>query len=466
MRKSLGINNCGIRTMLKLGQFERVGKDGVGNVRSKNAQSMAYFKGCLYLGVTHHTGEGPEDAARILRYRPELNEWQEVYRSPLVEWDEKATASHVYLFGRSNQKGKQIAEEVPLHRGFRGMVVFQGKSDKTPALYVGTISHWGGQILRSEDGKHFESVSEPGLGNADVLSFRSLVEFNGRLFASHTGSVSEETLDRNFSETTTIYVSDDPASGQWRQAMPISFGDFNNKAIFGMTVYHGNLYAGTGNPARGFQIWKTAAEGKPPYEWQPVLVDGAYRYNLNEVAIAMVEFKDALYIGSGIPGLGYDKTYDVGPAAAELIRLNSDGSWDLIVGSPRFTPDGFKVPLSAMGPGFDDPENTVFWSMGVHNGSLYVGTNNVRPWKIAMRGGEEMHGGSQFWATNDGEKWQPISMDGFGNHYAIGIRTMMSTPHGFFIGTSNHQEIEKLWHRRASKKLIPAVGGAEIWLGR
>jgi hypothetical protein len=453
--------------MLQLKEFERIGKDGVGNERSKNAQSMAYFNGYLYLGVTHHNGEGPMDSARILRYLQKTGEWEEVYRSPLVEADTRATASHIYLIGKSNDKlQSKIHDKVPLYRGYRGMVVFQGKSDKAPVLYVGTISHWGAQILRSEDGINFEAVSEPGLGNPDMLSFRNLVDFNGKLFAAHTGSITGEVLDRNFSDTTTIYATDDPASGNWQEAMPTSFGDENNKAIFGMTVFNGCLYAGTGNPARGFQIWKTAANGNAPYEWEPVLVDGAYRYNLNEVAISMTAYKGALYIGTGIPGLGYDKTHDVGPAAAELIRLNTDGSWDLIVGSPRFTPDGLKVPYSAMGPGFDDFDNTVLWSMGVHNDSLYIGTNNVTPWKYAMRGEQQMKGGSQFWATDDGENWKAVTMDGFGNHFAIGIRTMVSTPEGFFVGTSNHQEVEKLWYKRTRKSGSPGVGGLEIWFAR
>ncbi len=449
--------------MLERPRFQQVGTDGVGNPRSKNAQSMAWFDGHVYLGVTHHAGEGPEDAARILRYDPEHAEWLEVFRSPMVKADSRASASHVYMFGKTDAKA--VATQVPLYRGYRGMAVYQGKSDRKPSLYVGAISHWGARILRSEDGLHFTPVAEPGLGDPNLLSFRSLVVFNDHLFAAHTGSISGEVMDRNFSDTTSIYVSDDPGGGDWHLAMPLNFGDANNKAIFGLTVFGEHLYAGTGNPEEGFQVWRTAAQGKPPFKWECVMNRGAYRHTLNEVAIAMAAFKGALYIGTGIPGLGYDKTYDVGPAAAELIRLNADGSWDLIVGTPRFTPDGLKVPLSAMGPGFDDTQNTVFWSMGVHDGSLYVGTNNVRPWKIAMRGDREMVGGAQLWASDDGENWQAVTLDGFGNHFAIGIRTQLSTPLGFFVGTSNHQEIEKVWRRRTGARGETGAGGTEIWLG-
>lgn len=447
--------------MLKTDRFERVGHGGIGNPRSKNAQSMAFFKEQLYLGVTHHSGEGPMDAARILRLDPATAEWEVVYQSPLVTADERASASHVYQIGRT--RSQETHEHVPLFRGFRGMVVFQGKGDPEPALYVGTVSHWGAQILRSVDGENFIPVIEPGLGNPDLLSFRQLVPFRDRLFAAPAGSISGEVMDRNFGESSTVFVADDPAGGSWREAMPTSLGDMNNKAIFGMTVFNDQLHVGTGNPRSGFQVWRTQAEGEPPYQWQCVLRNGAWRHNLNEVAIALVPFKDALYIGTGIPGLGYDKSHDVGPGAAELIRLNADDSWDLIVGSPRFTPDGLQVPLAAMGPGFDDPMNTVFWSIGTHNGSIYVGTNNVRPWRVALNAKPEMAGGSQLWGSDDGENWEPVTLDGFGNPYAIGIRTQLSTPHGFFVGTSNHAEIEGLWQRRTGKKGTQRLGGLEIW---
>lgn len=453
--------------MLRLEQFTRVGHSGLGNPRSKNAQSIAFFGGRLCLGVTHHSGEGPEDCARILQYDPPTNKWEVVYKSPLVKADRRAHATHNYLFEAiRRQRGRPVHDEVPLYRGYRGMVVFKGKSDAKPALYVGTVSHWGAQILRSADGEHFEAVGEPGLGSPNVLSFRSMVEFSGRLFVAETGSINGDLLDRNFGAATSIHVSDDPASGRWELAMIPGFGDANNKAAFNIAVFNGYLYVGTGNPETGFQIWRTKAEGKAPFFWEPVMKNGAFRYNLNEATVSMVVFKDALYIGSGIPGLGYDKTHNVGPGAAELIRINRDGSWDIVVGTRRFTPFGLKLPLSGMAPGFNDLDNTVFWSMAVHEDSLYVGTNNICAWRVVLRGGMRMEGGAQLWATNNGEDWQPVTLDGFGNPFATGFRSMLSTPFGFFVGTSNHGELEKVWYRQVGERGNPRAGGTEIWLGK
>src|SRR3954454_16491416 len=98
-----------------------------------------------------------------------------------------------------------------------------------------------------------------------------------------------------------------------------------------MAAFDDHLYVGTHNPFRGFQVWKTRG-GEKPYTWERVVTDGAHRGNLNEVAISMVPFKGALYVGSGIQNGGFDRTYQIGPAAPELIRIHPDGTWDLIVG--------------------------------------------------------------------------------------------------------------------------------------
>jgi hypothetical protein len=56
---------------------------------------------------------------------------------------------------------------------------------------------------------------------------------------------------------------------------------------------------------------------------------------LNQAAVSMIGFRDALYVGTGIQNGGYDWRNKIGPAAAEIIRVNADGSWDIIVGNAR-----------------------------------------------------------------------------------------------------------------------------------
>ena len=64
--------------------FRLIGADGIGNHRAKVAHAMAWFRDALYLGCTHHRGEGPQDRARILRYTPASEQWDDVLESPVL----------------------------------------------------------------------------------------------------------------------------------------------------------------------------------------------------------------------------------------------------------------------------------------------------------------------------------------------------------------------------------------------
>src|SRR5262249_32526162 len=141
---------------------------------------------------------------------------------------------------------------VPRDSGFRSMCVFQGCSDSAPALYVTTMSRTGSVFLRSEDGSRFEQVSEPGLGNQDVYSYRGLTSFNGRLSAWPPGILPATYFARNLAPEALVYVSDDPASGKWFRASEPGFGDPGNEAVYCLCAAHDRLYAGTANPDRGF----------------------------------------------------------------------------------------------------------------------------------------------------------------------------------------------------------------------
>ncbi len=422
--------------MLDPSTIRTIGEQGIGNTRSRVAHACAVFEGRLYLGVTHPNGEGPEDAARILRYDFATEHWDVVHTSPLRPADDRAFAADILRAGG----GRRIVSDqgVPRERGFRGMCVFQGASDLTPVLYCSTISNWGGLVLRSDDGDRFEVVSEPGLVDDRLLSFRALVPFKGYLFTTPIGSIDEGKLDRNGTSDPTVFVSADPATGQWDRASLPGFGDPRNGVVFNMAVLGDHLYAGTGNPTRGFEIWRTAAEGSPPFTWERVLDRGAGRFSLNASVASMVAFNGALYIGTGLPGLGRDRANDIGPAAAELIRLWPDGRFELVMGEPRFSAAGLQVPLSAMLPGFDDPRNSVIWRQAVWNGTLYVATHHWGIYQFLTGAAARPEGGFHLWATTDGENFLPITTDGFGDPFAVGVRTLVPTAHGLVIGTDDH----------------------------
>jgi hypothetical protein len=192
----------------------------------------------------------------------------------------------------------------------------------------------------------------------------------------------------------------------------------------------------------------------------------------------------ALYVGTCIQDGGYDRAHDVGPAAGEIIRVYPDDSWELVIGSARFTEQGFKLPTSRLGPGFDNPFNGYIWSMCVHADRLYVGTMSwsvfllyvdTTKWPQALRYFIPPHdidsivaqySGCEIWSTRDGDTWTPVILNGFRNPYNCGARTLESTPYGLAVGTVNPfgptvaVKCNEVWMYTPNRR-----GGGEVWLG-
>lgn len=457
--------------------FTCIASGGFGDSQNNRAHAMVWFQGKLYVGITRHRelgGDGRanfediqrrpppqpgvgqrshylDQPAQIWRYDPKNNQWQKVFVPPMVNSPD--------------------GDEIPRDVGYRKMVVFQRPHDPAPALYVSTVSIIGSLILRSEDGERFVPVSTSGLSGLKAWSYRTLLPFNGRLYTSPVGRMSGELIERNTTESPMVFENVDPVVAPWHPVSEAGFGDPTNSCIYEMVSFNGFLYGGTFNPYRGFQIWKMRAQGSPPYQWKQVITDGAFRGNANEAAASMCVFSNALYVGTGIQGLGYDKEYNAGPAEAELIRIYPDDSWDLIVGESRHTFDGVKIPLSGLGPGFNNRYNSVIWQMAEHDGWLYAGTHNwcsylaffkpsfsigkARHWGRAIDGLLEKEGGFDLWRSRTGINWEPVTRVGFGNPNNYGLRTMVSAPVGLFIGTAS-----------VPHTIAGGRGGCEICLGR
>ncbi len=474
--------------LLKVNFFP-IARNGLCDEANAYVHSMAWFKDHLYIGLTRYVyvGSRPynlgrefdifpvkvprfnweiDRRAQIWRYCPREAKWENVHISPMC----------------MGSKGF----EVPRHIGFRDMAVFQGMSDDDPALYV---TSWGSHmglgpfILRCNDGKHFEEVGVSERQYFGAQTLRALISFKGKLYTIPTSRDSGIDGTQNFRRAV-VLESRDPVKGGWTPVSKPHFDDPTNVMLFDMAAFNGFLYAGTMNPYEGFQIWKTDAEGKPPYHWTRVISQGAYRGKRNEGPVSFCEFKGALYIGTGIYAGGHDRIYHIGPDMPELIRLYPDDSWDLLVGEPRYTPEGLKIPLSGLSAGFNNPFAAYIWRMCAHQGWLYVGTFVWSPWlpfsnkdlwpenvkRILTPSHVEKifheFGGFDLWRTQDGITWKSITQNGFGNPYNCGVRTMVSTPYGLFVGTVNQFGPEVAVKRANGWKYeLNPRSGAEVWLG-
>ena len=89
------------------------------------------------------------------------------------------------------------------------------------------------------------------------------------------------------------------------------------------------------------------------------------------------------------------------------------------------------------------------------NGKLSAACSSIHP----------QLGGYQLWASVDGKQWTPVLEDGRGNPVDVGIRTILSTPHGLFVGSSNHARLFNIMGRRRRAE-FEFPQGFEVLLAR
>lgn len=472
---------------LSFKDFTQIGENGLGDRLNAYPHSMEQYNGLLYVGtsranlcmlkvskirttIRYWPVECPENLydldmrAQIHALDFASGRWREMFRSPMIEGTD--------------------GTPVPREMSYRCMTVFQGEGDDRPTLYCGTYASakgQGAQILRSTDGEAFVPVPRPeGFGDI-ITTLRLLVPFKGRLFTSPTGRAEG---NPNVTLQTIVYETRDPARQPWVAVSEPGFGDPGNVSVFEMIAFGDYLYAGTANFS-GYQVWRTKAEGNPPYAWECVVSQGAWRGRLSQGTASLHVFKDALYVGGGIQHGGIDVANQAGPAGAELIRIHPDGSWDLIVGTARDTPHGWKAPLSGYPPGFGYITNGYFWRMHAHDGWLYLGTFNwglmlnyssQDKWPEFIRrvygrvGPQEIlrnFAGAQLYRSYDGENWLAVTTNGFDNPYNYGIRSLASTPYGLAVGMINPfaPKVGIVDADGVHYEDNPR-GGLEIWLGK
>jgi hypothetical protein len=458
---------------LRARDFVRIADGGFGDPQNSLVEAMAWFQERLYVAITRHAKSEPDRSpmkggskpggpgvshrseyldqpGQIWRYDHVGDRWDRMFVSPIVTLTD----------------GRRVYRDT----GYRKLTVLQGPSDPAPALYLSAISIFGSLILRSDDGARFMPVPQPDLDRKAVWSYRALAPFKGRLHASPAGRIQGALIDRNAAATPVLFQAADPAMGQWIAVSEPGFGDRANQAIYELGALDGCLYAGTYNPERGFQVWKTRADRRP-YDFTQVIADGASRGASNQAATTLCAFGDALYVGTGQRASRVRRERHGASGGGEIVRVRADDSWELVVGERRLTSKDVKTPLSGLGPGFGNPNNGIIWNMTEHDGWLYAGTVNTASFvatvgRSDLRGRAsrltkvvdqilERDGGFEVWRSRDGTAWEPVTRSGFGNRLQFGVQSMLSTPIGLVIGTGGMTRGRGSW-----------PGGCSVWLGR
>ncbi|MCB0077584.1 MAG: hypothetical protein KDD73_09155 [Anaerolineales bacterium] len=453
-------------------QFERMVDDGFGDVTNSTAWSMLWWNDALYLGTARamtcwtvlaihlifptipYPPEDPDlvclDPITEMDLSAELwrwdvtGGWQQIYKAPTV----------VPVPGSSSLTGRDV--------GYREIALFQ-ENDGEVAAYISTTypkavnpdAYPPPRILRSTDGTNWDALPQAAgtiLGDYDQASFRAILDFDDRFFI----------VAAKIEGGGPLWEASDPEQGN--NAFTVVTPD--GLDLYSLADYNNQLYVGTSNtinpgdakapnPA-GYEVLRTDATGSPPYTFESVVPPGAYS-TANpppRVAVSMAQYDGRLYTGSNLP--------------VELIRVNPDNSWDLIVGDPRTGPNGLIAPLSGYGSGFDWEYTIHIWRMIEHDGLLFIGTadssTEVR-FDPALIGLEAFIGGDLY-VSDDGITLYPITLNGFDDQFNMGFRTLQNTPYGLFIGTHNPWQGAEVWRLPALSEriylpLVARSGGGE-----
>jgi hypothetical protein len=378
--------------------------------------------------------------AEIWRWTPRDNSWTRVFQSPLAV-DNPGPAGKVPEPPQVMWQGKKL----PYEDSFRALAPFT-EPDGTEALYafgVTTGIIWNGdklplpRILRSVDGVTFTPVPQtPGTflgtlsGISDHSSYRSPASYGNKLFV----------LAGSAEGNGGLIASADPAKGDNAWFLASAPGvTFYELAVFNGWLYLGGFDMVNGQNL-GYTVLKTRAEGPPPYTLITVVPRGAYLAQMPSTSVvSMHVYEDRLYVGTS--------------TFSEVIRINPDDTWDLVVGSPRTVPlpnggSEWKYPLSGLDGGFGHTPNDHIWQMEDFDSNLYLGTFNLATsYRHDPTAGSLLlpHMGANLYRSHDGGwYYSAVTTTGFakpddptGGIFDYGIRTMASTPYGLFVGTTN-----------------------------
>jgi hypothetical protein len=460
-------------------------QNGFGDPRNVYSWSMARFHGRIYVGtgrqvvcVENETIDyflrvsqryvtnplpgatcppDPYDMdlrAEIWEYTPRTGKWRRVYKSRADVPNPRA-------------RGKFVARDI----AFRGMTVFRDAHGRERLYAAGVTAdeylpelkrRHPPRILSSDDGRHWQAtpardvVVRVPYGVFRPMGFRSLQVWHGRLYVTATPGL---TGDGAIFEVSRPWS---PRRARFKQVTPSRF------SVFEFDRFDGALWAGTGDRARGYGVYRITRQGSR-YRFRPIVTDGAGRGQTVTSVVSMHVFKGRLYVGSS--GWYNEESNPV----SEIIRIDGSGRWQVVTGAPRTVNGQSAAPISGLSDGFNNVFTAHFWRMAAYRGELVVGTNDwsyltvlaypeLAPWAVALTEsvlkGER---GFDLWASCDGVNWRAITRNAFGgNRYEFGARNLVVDSGSLFVGSADHAEGTRVWSYRANDCGGPVGGAAGV----
>ena len=456
------------------GSVTMLAQHGFGDRQNSYAWSMIWFNGKLYVGTGRdvmcveeetsqfyfafsdiykttpapnvHCTKNPYDLdlrAEIWQYTPRTGRWRMVYRAPADVRNPRA-------------RGKFVARDI----AYRGMTVMDDGhgqqalfvSGVTADEYIPELAHsHPPRLLRTYDGLHYHDIAVPlivrrccGFKDQRPIGFRGL-----QVWQNHVYVLASTALTGDGAVFEVKHPFSDEAS--FTQVTP------RWMHIFELEQFDGHLYFGTGSFSTGYAVYRTPSAQVPrhlPWRMKAVVTDGAGMGSQMVSVVSMHVFRGHLYVGAVS---WYSRSLQ-GLPESELIRIGHRDQWELVAGNPRKGPDGnWRYPISGLPAGFGNSFNSHMWRMTDEGGALFVGTLD---WSSFLQDTQQWAGrlaglvstilkpgyGFDLWKSCDGVSWSPVTVNAFGKDPDdFGVRTLVPTSNGFYLGTANHAFGTRIW---------------------
>lgn len=249
--------------------------------------------------------------------------------------------------------------------GFRFMIKYRPFGG-SPCLYAATFGRRA-QILKSTNGVNWFILPDSVLQGT---SSRAMVVQNGKLYVSTVDEI-------NQSSAPLLYSSEDPEFYPWESLINVNAPGFDparnpTSPISNMAVFNNRIYVGVSN-SEGAQVWRTNGPEPSQNDWT-LIVDRGFGDPANVYTLSMGVFRNHLYVG-GTKELPLSWLI---PRGCDVIRINTNDEWQLVVGGNPFLPATAErvstESVSGLGSGFNNPFNVYAWQIQGFDDKLLIST--------------------------------------------------------------------------------------------
>ncbi|MCM0647373.1 hypothetical protein NBE98_03155 [Clostridium swellfunianum] len=337
--------------------------------------------------------------------------------------------------------------------GFRFMIRYTDPQGRT-ALYAGAFSSPKVKVYRSVDGLNWIEMPNDVLEGTSTRSM--VIHTNGKLYMSTVaeGASTQEAFIYEYIPPTAGFPQ-----GNWLRVTADSNSDnFDpNRNPTGqiaiMESFNGHIYAGN-TTEEGFELWRTIGTEPAVNGWKLVIDKGAGD-SINMIPLTLGVFKDHLYVGAIMFPLFAQNLFSLEAFKPfDLIRINKDDRWELVIGGQPYqptvptTPGPRGTPISLLPSGAGNFFNLYCWQLVEYNGELYLGTFDwlVVFFKVLRLPSSSPYSGFDLLKSSDGISWESVTSNGFGNQDNYGARLLFKSTNGhLYVGTANPFEGCEVW---------------------